>query len=128
MNNQNALYIETKEIHQFTLVLWHKGILNRYSYNSQKGKLSENLLPAIDALLKKNSLTLKDMHAILVFSGPGSYTSLRIGVTTANVLAWGLNIPIFSLTKQDDIQEFIQNPKVFKQKHFSRQVDAYYQQ
>ena len=55
---------------------------------------SEKLLPSIDALLKKNNLTNKNIKKIIVNNHGGSFTSLRIGVITANALAFALKIPV----------------------------------
>lgn len=55
---------------------------------------SEKLLPLIDSLFKENKIMLKDLKAIFVVVGPGSFTSLRIGITVANTLAFSLNIPV----------------------------------
>lgn len=60
------------------------------------GELSERLLLEIDKLLKAMGKNKKYLSKILVNEGPGSYTGLRIGVTTANFLAFSLNIPVFS--------------------------------
>lgn len=68
---------------------------------------SETLLPAIDQLFKKNKLALKDLTGIIVNSGPGSYTGLRVGVATANTLSFGLRIPIVGIkNKAFKIKEF----------------------
>lgn len=61
---------------------------------------SEMLLPAIDRLLKRSKLTLKNLTGIVVNSGPGSYTSLRVGIATANALSFGLRIPIVGIKKK----------------------------
>ncbi len=48
-----------------------------------------------EALLEAN-ITLKDLSAVAVSKGPGSYTGLRIGVSSAKGLCYGLNIPLIS--------------------------------
>ena len=52
---------------------------------------SEHLDPLITELLKENNLTLKDIDRFAVAEGPGSYTGLRIGITTAKMFASILN-------------------------------------
>ena len=42
-----------------------------------------------------------EISDIVVFRGPGSYTSLRIGITVANTLADSLNIPIVGTSGED---------------------------
>jgi len=45
------------------------------------------LMPAVDGVLKKAGLTLAEVNAFGVAAGPGSFTALRVGLTT--VKAWG---------------------------------------
>ena len=52
---------------------------------------SEHLDPLINELLKENDLTLKDIDRFAVAEGPGSYTGLRIGITTAKMFTSILN-------------------------------------
>ncbi len=63
--------------------------------------LSETLLPSIDEMLTVYSLSLKDIEGLIIFSGPGSFTGLRIGISTANALAFGLSIPIIGSQGDD---------------------------
>lgn len=55
------------------------------------------LAPAIDQLMKTNSLQNKQLAAISISSGPGSYTGLRVGSSTAKAMAYSLGIPILSV-------------------------------
>lgn len=48
---------------------------------------SEHLDPLIDEILKDNQLTLQDIDRFAVAIGPGSYTGLRIGITTIKMFA-----------------------------------------
>lgn len=58
------------------------------------GILSEELLNQIELLFRKNKINKKNINAVLINPGPGSYTGLRIGVTVANLLAYSNNIPV----------------------------------
>ena len=52
--------------------------------------LSERFLPMIKEAIESLNYTLNDINRIYVVNGPGSFTGIRVGVTTAKVLAWGL--------------------------------------
>jgi tRNA threonylcarbamoyladenosine biosynthesis protein TsaB len=57
-------------------------------------ELSDKLLGVLVGELHKVHHRLGDLSGIVIFSGPGSFTSLRIGHTTANALADSLGIPV----------------------------------
>lgn len=59
---------------------------------------SERLLPTINHLLSETHISLCDLGGIAVVRGPGSYTGVRIGVTTAKILAWSLKIPLVGVS------------------------------
>ncbi len=54
----------------------------------------EELLQQIDDLLTEAGATRADLTAVVVGTGPGSFTGLRIGLATAKTVAYALNIPI----------------------------------
>ncbi len=58
---------------------------------------AEKLIPFIDQLLQKAELKPSDLNAIAVSIGPGSYTGLRIGASTAKGLCYALDIPIITI-------------------------------
>ena len=58
---------------------------------------SKVLTVFIDELFKENNLKTESIDAVAVSKGPGSYTGLRIGVSVAKGLCYGLNIPLISI-------------------------------
>lgn len=58
---------------------------------------AEKLHVFIDEILQETNLTYKDLSAIAVSQGPGSYTGLRIGVSSAKGLCFALDIPLISV-------------------------------
>ena len=56
--------------------------------------LSDQLLGRLIQFLHEHHCELADLTGIVIFSGPGSFTSLRIGHTIANALADSLGIPL----------------------------------
>jgi tRNA threonylcarbamoyl adenosine modification protein YeaZ len=55
---------------------------------------SKNLIAALLDLIKISDCTLKDLSAIGIGIGPGSYTGIRTGASLAQALAYGLKIPL----------------------------------
>lgn len=63
-------------------------------------KVSDQLLPLIDKILKKNKIGFRDLSGIITVSGIGPFTSVRIAVTVANTLSFALKIPIVGLVNK----------------------------
>lgn len=72
-------------------------VIGEFFTASQKNH-SVTLMPAIDFLLKTNHKKPADITKIIVAKGPGSYTGLRIGVTTAKTLAWTLQADLHAVS------------------------------
>ena len=62
---------------------------------------AERLLTAIDQIVQAASLTIRDIDGVAVASGPGSFTGLRIGVTTAKSIAHSIQKPIVAVSTLD---------------------------
>ncbi len=59
---------------------------------------SENLHVFIDDLIKRNKLKFNELKACAISRGPGSYTGLRIGLSAAKGICFGLDIPLISIS------------------------------
>lgn len=85
---------------------------------SQNFSHAEKLHVFIEEILKENNIVFKDLSAIAVSKGPGSYTGLRIGVSSAKGLCYALDIPLISvdtltaLAKQITVEEGIIIPMI----------------
>jgi tRNA threonylcarbamoyladenosine biosynthesis protein TsaB len=55
---------------------------------------AEQLLPSLDDLLTEVGATTANLAGVVVGIGPGSFTGLRIGLATAKVLAYSLDVPL----------------------------------
>ena len=62
---------------------------------------NRRLLKAIDRLLEEAGWELESIDALATAAGPGSFTGLRIGMTTMKVLAWTLRKPYASIRTLD---------------------------
>lgn len=58
---------------------------------------AEKLGPLIKHVLEITSVSVDELDAIAICSGPGSYTGLRIGTSTAKGLCYSLNIPLLAV-------------------------------
>ena len=98
------LGIDTSTKFLTVAIIDEKRVLAGYQ---DKGDLKHyaTLVPTIDGLLKKCRLKLKDIDAIALSIGPGSFTGLRIGVATCKGINMALGIPIVALPTLDVIAE-----------------------
>jgi tRNA threonylcarbamoyl adenosine modification protein YeaZ len=126
----NVIYIDTSNSQKILVALHRKGKIDRLSVNIQRGEMSDKLLLNIKKVLNKNNEKLKNIDAIVVYRGPGPYTSLRVGISTANAIAYVLNIPIIGIKGDETFLEKVKNIKLVnnKKKSFSKPIQAYYQQ
>jgi len=62
-----------------------------------RGSHAENLLPLVDTVLKRAGLSLYDVSAFAVSIGPGSFTGLRIGLSTVKGLVYGWKAPVIGV-------------------------------
>ena len=58
---------------------------------------AERLVPMVEEALRQGGLGVGDLEAVAVSMGPGSYTGLRIGVSTAKGLAAALDVPLLGV-------------------------------
>lgn len=70
---------------------------------------SENLMPLIDELLKRNELSINDIELLVCAVGPGSFTGIRIGVATIKPIAEILGIKIASVNSLEGLARNIEN-------------------
>ncbi len=65
--------------------------------NDPNNNHARNLTQFIEDLLKRQGIKPKDLAAVAVSKGPGSYTGLRIGVSAAKGICYGANIPLIAV-------------------------------
>ena len=81
--------------------------------NDQNYSHSKRLHVFINDLLEDSKVSPKDLSAISVSKGPGSYTGLRIGVSSAKGLCFTLGIPLISVDTLDAFAHQIESPDGF---------------
>ncbi len=92
----NILAIDTSG-NFLSLAIWQDGVITEHHQLAKQNQASI-IYQELDALFNKANLQLKDCDAIAFGKGPGSFTGLRIGVSTAKALAHVRNIPMVEVS------------------------------
>ena len=87
----NILAIETTGAEASVAVINEKGEVFMEA-SDQKLSHLQNLMPMVDILLSKRGMSIDDVDYIAVSEGPGSFTGIRIGVSSARALAQALGL------------------------------------
>lgn len=72
-----------------------KKVVDKIYYEAWQ-RQSELMAVEIDNILKRNQLTRKDIGAVVVGIGPGSYTGVRIAITITKTIGYALNVKIYA--------------------------------
>lgn len=70
-----------------------------YKNDISNSDTSSKVMPILDEAFKNTNLTINDIDKIFVVNGPGSFTGIRVGVTIAKTISYGLNKPLISLSE-----------------------------
>ncbi|MCT2536694.1 tRNA (adenosine(37)-N6)-threonylcarbamoyltransferase complex dimerization subunit type 1 TsaB [Aquibacillus koreensis] len=93
----NILAIDTSNETMGVAVIKDGQVSGEYITNVKKNH-SVRLLPAIDQVMRDTDVAPNELDQVVVAKGPGSYTGVRIGLSTAKTLAWTLNIPVIAIS------------------------------
>ena len=99
----NRLAFETSGVH-CSVALDVRGEVRTRQHRSQRGH-AELLLPWVDELLAEAGLRYGDLDALAVSHGPGSFTSLRIGLGLMQGIALAHDLPIHAVSSLDATAE-----------------------
>ena len=101
------------------LASWHQ-VAEGYTH-------AEELHVRISEVMEKAQVKFSQLDAVAVGKGPGSYTGLRIGVSSAKGLAYGLDIPLISIESLDLILADVeaQDQSIFIPMIDARRLEAY---
>ena len=73
------------------------------NHNDDEKTHSQKLMPIIDETFKQANLTLDDIDLLACCQGPGSFTGIRIGISTVKAFADVKNIPIIGVTSLESL-------------------------
>ncbi len=98
------LAIETATPAQSVALVEDDRLLAELSYEAQ-GNRGGVLLPTVDQVLKKAGVAARDLDAVAVSVGPGSFTGLRVGLATAKGLALGAGARVVGVPTLEALAE-----------------------
>lgn len=102
------LHIETSSKNCSVAISDGEEILCLCEEVSDNYKQSESLHSFVEWALEGAEISLKDLDAISLGKGPGSYTGLRIGAASAKGFCYGLKIPLIAINSLDSmVEEFV---------------------
>ncbi|MFD2564106.1 tRNA (adenosine(37)-N6)-threonylcarbamoyltransferase complex dimerization subunit type 1 TsaB [Aquimarina rubra] len=87
-------------------------VMSKEDYDT-KYSHAERLHHFINIVIDESGITFGDLNAIAVSKGPGSYTGLRIGVSAAKGLCYGLDIPLISVNTLHSLALQVESKKGF---------------
>ena len=88
----NILAIECT--HEALSVAVVKGGIVTEAVSSDWKRAAESLVPLVEQVMTESRLNRRELECIAISSGPGSFTALRIGMSVAKGIAYGLGIPL----------------------------------
>jgi tRNA threonylcarbamoyladenosine biosynthesis protein TsaB len=101
-----------------SVALAKDGVVLDYIERTERNIHASIITIFIDELMKKNNYQFSDLSAIAISMGPGSYTGLRIGVSTTKGLCYALDIPLIAINTLEAMSSgFVSN-------HFSINPDT----
>ena len=77
-------------------------LICEYTVNTKKTH-SQKLMVMIESMIKESDLNIKDIDAIAICIGPGSFTGLRISMATAKAIAQVRNLPVISVNSLESL-------------------------
>ena len=94
--NNFEILIDTSTPNSLIALLKNKKILSKCEWQSNNNE-SKTLLPNLNSLIEKSNLNIQSCSKIFVVIGPGGFSSLRIGISTAKGLSIILGIPLIPI-------------------------------
>ena len=99
------LYLETSSKNCSVAISENEKLLCLTEEVSENYKQSESLHTFVEWALEGAEISLKDIEAVSLGRGPGSYTGLRIGASSAKGFCYGLKIPLIAINSMESMIE-----------------------
>lgn len=92
-----SLFIDTSSSFVNIYIVKDDSILVSKSYHTLKD-MANSIMPLIRESFNEVDFKVNDIDKIFVTVGPGSFTGVRVGITVAKTISWGLNIPVYPIS------------------------------
>lgn len=122
MSKTHILHIETSTKVCSVALSLNGILLHVKESNDDEYAHGEKLTLFIEEVMKEAGLSFPELSAVSVASGPGSYTGLRIGVSTAKGLCYALNIPLLAIDSLTSLHYLAR--KKYASKEIATMLDA----
>jgi tRNA threonylcarbamoyl adenosine modification protein YeaZ len=96
------LVLESSGLVASVALMEENSMICEFTMNHKKTH-SQTLLPMVDEMMKITGFNKKELDAVAISKGPGSFTGLRIGSATAKGLSQALNIPVISVSSLEGL-------------------------
>ena len=96
----NILAIDTSGNHLSIVLFYNDKVISMHDKNINL-KHSVTLLPALEDMLENNGVSLSEIDVFCSVIGPGSFTGIRIGVSTVKALAYAFDKKVLQVTSFD---------------------------
>lgn len=100
-----TLFIDTADKYLSIYLFKNNEILSFFREKNDLN-LSSKLVPTIAKVIEKGSIQKNEVNQIMVVTGPGSFTGIRMGVTVAKTYAYALGIKVIPVSKLEVLSSF----------------------
>ena len=107
----NYFYVDTSTSYLYSGIVSNDKLLSEVKIN-YGSNLSKYAVSEIQKLFKEANIKPEDINKIIVVSGPGSFTGIRIGMTFAKIFAYSMNKEITEITSLDAMSKSINSKKI----------------
>ena len=104
-------YIDTSSSYLYTGIVKDSKLIGEVKKEFGTN-LSKYAINEVSKMFENANIKPIDIDKIIVVSGPGSFTGIRIGMTFAKIFAWSLNKKITTITSLEAMQASINNNKI----------------
>ncbi len=118
-NNLNILALSTTSS-SGSIAIYKEDHISYINHLDIKVTHSERLLPQIDTGLKSSKIDISQIDLVVIANGPGSFTSIRIGLATAKGICMAHNIPLLPISTL----ELLANNVVSSNRNILTLIDA----